>query len=181
MRVRNGLWAVLVLAAAATAGADDGVGLAAGDKVRLTPSSGRRFSAVVVDTEADTLVVRTSPDGAPTRVPLAGLRRVQVARGRRGHVMQGALIGFVPGFLFGAAVGYVLGCDDQGPHCSGATAPTLAGGAMVGGITAVAGGLVGLAVRGDRWVDVPGRAGPRVGGLVVPVRGGAAARLALSF
>jgi hypothetical protein len=181
MRMRNGLWAVLVLAAATAAAADEAAAVAAGDKVRLAPAGGRRFSAVVVEAEGDTLMVRTSPDGPPTRVPLAGLRRLEVARGRRGHVLQGTLIGFVPGFLFGAYVGNVLGCDDQGPHCSDPGA-ALAGGAMVGGITAVAGGLVGLAVRGDRWQDVAvARPRARVGVSVLPVPGGRGARIGLSF
>jgi hypothetical protein len=181
MRMRIGLWAVLVLAGSTAAGADEAAGVAAGDKVRLTPADGRRFSAVVVETEPDALVVRTGPQAAPTRVPLAGLQRVQVARGRRGHVKEGALIGFVPGFLFGAVIGHVLGCDDQGPNCSGATRATLAAGTMVGGITAAAGGLVGLAVRTDRWVDAA-PSPPRVQGVILPLPGGgAAASVAVSF
>ena len=180
MRMRNGVWAVLVLALAAAASAEDGPPVAAGDKVRLTPSDGRRFSAVVVETEPDALVVRTGPDAAPTRVPLAGLQRLQVARGRRGHFKQGALVGFVPGFAFGAYVGNLFGCDDQGPDCtSGGDALRL--GAITGALTGLAGGLVGLAIRSDRWVDVTGRPAPRVGAALVPVRGGAAARLAVSF
>src|SRR5215216_2586656 len=107
----------LVLTGLAAVAAADDARLAAGDKVRLTPSDGRRFAGTVVDFEGETLLVRTGPDAAVTRVPLADLQRLQVARGRRGHVKQGALIGFVPGFLFGAWVGAVVGCYDQGPDC----------------------------------------------------------------
>jgi hypothetical protein len=173
---------VLVLVGLATvAAADESRSVGAGDKVRLTLGE-RRFSAVVVEAEGDALVVRTGPDAAATRVPLADLTRLQRASGRRGHVKEGALIGFVPGFLFGAWVGGALGCDDQGPGCS-ALPTALAVGGVTGGATAVAGALIGLAVRGDRWVDVPvaRSAQPRTSVALVPVRGGAAARFALSF
>jgi hypothetical protein len=180
MRMQKRLLAALVLAAA-TAGADEARGIAAGDKVRLTPSSGRRFSAVVVEADGDALVVRTGPEAAPTRVPLAGLERMQVARGRRGHFKTGALIGFLPGFLFGGFVGGALGCDDQGPGCS-AGGDALRLGAITGGITGLAGGLVGLAIRTDRWQDVAAP-GPRarVGVSLLPTAGGAGARIGLSF
>lgn len=172
--------ALLLAGLATVAAADEARSVGAGDKVRMTLAH-RRFSAVVVDVEGEALVVRTGPDAAPTRVPLADLQRLEVAHGRRGHVKEGALIGFVPGFVFGAIVGNALGCDDQGADCTAVPA-ALATGAVAGGITAVAGGLVGLAVRSDRWVDVPATArATRIGAALVPLRGGAGVRLAVSF
>jgi hypothetical protein len=171
----------ILLAAAAPVAARDTASVRAGDKVRLTPSGVGRFKATVLEVQEDALVVRVG-EGAPQRIALSGLQRLEVARGRRGHVLQGALIGFLPGFAFGAYAGNALGCDDQGPDCTDVGA-AIAGGLMCGGITAVAGGLVGLAVRGDRWekMPLPARHGANIGAAVVPVPKGVGARLTLSF
>jgi hypothetical protein len=179
--------AIVLLAAATAARASNDpapAGLAAGQKARLTPAgTGQgRFTGIVVEVQPDALLVRRKADAPPERVLLGGLSRLEVARGRRGHFPQGALIGFVPGFLLGAYAGQVLGCDDQGPDCTAADSAA-AGGLMLGGLTGLAGGLVGLAIRTDKWarVPIPGSGQARLGAVVVPVRGGVAARLALSF
>jgi hypothetical protein len=175
----------MALLAAAPVVAQDTASLAAGEKVRLTAARAgtARFTAVVVEVEPDALVVRTARDAPARRVPLADLARLEAARGRRGHLKEGALIGFVPGFAFGAYVGHVFGCDDQPSDCT-ALGDALALGAITGGITAAAGGLIGLAIRTDRWQRVPlgppGRTA-RVAASVMPVRGGLAGGLALSF
>ena len=171
------------VALAAPAGAQDSRHPVSGDKVRLKHPGSGRFAATVLEVHPDALVVRTTPDGPPQRIALSGLRRLEVARGRRGHVLQGAAIGFLPGFVLGAYAGNALGCDDQGPYCTDVAAAA-ATGLMLGGITAVAGGLVGLAIRGDRWekVELPaGRTGPQVGAALAPVPRGVAGRLTLSF
>ena len=172
---------LVLLAAAVPAAAGDVASVALGDKVRLTHPGAGRFQATVLDVQPGALVVRVG-EGAPRRIELSGLQRLEVARGRRGHVLQGALIGFLPGFLFGAYAGNALGCDDQGPDCTDVGA-AVAVGLMCGGITAVAGGLVGLAVRGDRWekVALPGARAPRIGAAVVPVPKGVGAGVTLSF
>lgn len=173
---------LLLLFVAAVPAAAQTATVAAGDKVRVTAASASgRFKATVLEVRPDALVVRIG-EGAPQRIDLSGVQRLEVARGRRGHVLQGALIGFLPGFAFGAYAGNVLGCDDQGPDCTDVGA-AVAGGLMVGGITAVAGGLVGLAVRSDRWekVALAGGRGPKIGAAVAPLPKGVGARLTVSF
>jgi hypothetical protein len=172
----------LLLAAALPAAAETPATVGAGDKVRVTAAAASgRFKATVLEVQPDALVVRVG-DGAPQRIELSGLRRLEVARGRRGHVLQGALIGFLPGFVLGAYTGNALGCDDQGPDCTDVGAAAAVG-LMFGGVTAVAGGLVGLAVRGDRWkrVELPATRGPKIGVALTPLRGGVAARASVSF
>jgi hypothetical protein len=173
---------LMLLAGAIPAAAQDAGPLAGGDKVRVTRTGAGRFQATVLEVQPGALLVRIG-EGGPQRIELSGLQRLEVARGRRGHVLQGALIGFLPGFALGAYAGNALGCDDQGPDCTDVGA-AVAAGLMLGGVTAVAGGLVGLAVRGDRWkkVDLPaGRTGPQVGAALAPVPRGVGARVTLSF
>jgi hypothetical protein len=172
----------VLLAAAVPVAAQEPAHVSTGDKVRLTPTGAGRFKATVLDVQPDALVVRLG-EGAPRRIALSGLSRLEVARGRRGHVLQGALIGFLPGFVLGAYAGNALGCDDQGADCTDVGA-AVAGGLMAGGVTALAGGLVGLAVRGDRWqkVELPaGRTAPKVAAALAPLPGGVGARITLSF
>jgi hypothetical protein len=172
---------LLALTAAPARAEDGGTTLATGDKVRLTPAGASRFKATVLEVQPDALIVRVGA-GEPQRIALSGLKRLEVARGRKGHVLQGAFIGFLPGFVLGAYAGNVIGCDDQGPDCTDVGA-AVATGLMLGGISAAAGGLVGLAVRGDRWekVELASGAGTRVGAAVVPVPRGVGARITLSF
>ena len=172
---------LLMAAGAGSADAGETANVATGDKVRLTPAGSGHFQATVLEVEPDALVVRIG-SGQPQRIPTSGLKRLEVARGRKGHVLQGALIGFVPGFAFGAYIGHVIGCDEQGPNCTDIGAAVGAG-LILGGISAAAGGLVGLAVRGDRWqrVDLPAGRGPQVGAALAPVPKGVGARLTLSF
>ncbi|HET8648198.1 MAG TPA: hypothetical protein VFO85_22065 [Vicinamibacteria bacterium] len=160
-------------------------GVSGGDKVRLTwaGQDGSRLVATVLETGPGALVVRPRGGGPPLQVELDRLQRLEVARGRRGHFKEGALIGFLPGFAFGAHVGNVLGCDDQGSDCTAIDAALVVG-AITGSITAVAGGLVGLAIRSDRWKELPvpgARGRARLGAALVPLRGGAAAGVTLSF
>lgn len=172
----------ILMVAAVPAAAQTRAPLSTGDTVRFTQAGAGRFRATVLEVQPGALVVRVG-EGAPRQIVLSGLERLEVARGRRGHVLQGAAIGFLPGFAFGAYAGNVLGCDDQGPDCTNVGA-AVATGLMAGGVTAVAGGLVGLAIRGDRWEKVAlpaGRTGPQIGGAVVPVPRGVAGRLTLSF
>jgi hypothetical protein len=179
--MRLGFLIVGVLAAVPAA-AQDSPSVATGDKVRLTPSGAGRFQATVLEVQPDALVVRLG-SGVPQRIPTSGLKRLEVARGRRGHVLQGALIGFVPGFAFGAYAGRALDCSDQGSDCTELDA-AVATGLMLGGLSAAVGGLVGLAVRGDRWQKVElsaSRPGPRIGAALAPVPRGMGARVTLSF
>jgi hypothetical protein len=184
--MKNTMLAVLLLASAAgPAGAGDSPpAMKAGEKVRLTPADpgSRRLTGTVLEVQPDALVIKFKRNGQFERVPFSALGRLEVARGRRGHSQAGALVGLVPGFAFGYLLGSVVGCIDQGSNCNGFGAG-LVGGAYVGGVTALAGGLIGLAIRTDRWNEVPLPSGrsARLGAAVVPLRRGVAAGLTLSF
>lgn len=176
--------ALLLLASAAgRAGADD-IGVTAGEKVRLSQAApgSRRLTGRVLEVQPDALVIKIERSGASERVLISGLARLEVADGRRGHFKTGAFAGLVPGFAFGFLVGSVLGCDDLAGGCSG-SGPDLYRGTKWGSVTALAGGLVGLAIRTDRWNELPLPSGrsARLGAAIVPVRRGVAAGLTLSF
>ena len=178
--------AVLLLASAAgAAGADDRpLAVKAGEKVRLTPtdSASRCLTGTVLEVQPDALIIKFKWSGESRRVPFSALGRLEVADGRHGHFKAGALVGFVPGFALGYLVGSAISCYEHGSDCSG-LGPGLGLGTIWGGVTALAGGLVGLAIRTDRWhgVTLPTGRTARMEAAIVPTRGGLAARLAVSF
>jgi hypothetical protein len=174
----------ILLAAAVPAFPQADPVVASGDKVRfiVAGSNFRHLGATVMEVQPDALVVRTSAGEQPRRIALSGVSRLEVARGRRSNFGKGFLIGFIPGAAFGAVAGAGLSCGDGATNCASAGG-ALVGAAVVGATTGLLGGLIGHAVRTDRWVPVPtqprGRA--RLGGAVIPARGGVGARLSVTF
>jgi hypothetical protein len=138
------------LVAAPPLGAEDLV--SAGERVRFRAVGlgGGRQHGTVVAQDATALVISLTAGADPIRVPLDAFERLEVARGQRRHFWTGAAVGFVPGFAYGFFVGWILGCDDQGPDCTAYDA-AFATGAILGAGTALAGGLVGLLFKSDRW------------------------------
>lgn len=181
-----GLAALLMASTASVvAGADEvasATTVSPGDKVRLTPSGrGGRFTAMIIEVEPEAVVVRRKPGAAPLRVPLKSLQLLEVTRGQRGHAGEGALIGAVPGFVFGFLASG-LACIDAERPCWGIDEGIFAG-VLLGGLTAAAGALVGATFHTDRWtpVSLPAPRSPRVSARIVPVRGGVAAGVVLTF
>ena len=109
-----------VTAASAVEAQETPPDVAAGDKVRLTRAGWgqQRFTATVVEVQRDVLLIRTEPKGPPRSVSLAGLAKLEVARGKRNYSAAGALIGAVPGFLLGLWAGG-MSCFDAERPCSG--------------------------------------------------------------
>lgn len=93
-----------------------------------------------------TLVLSRGP--ARITLPLAGITRVEVSRGRKPSIVGG-----VVGFLVGAVAGGALACaanrDDYGVFCGGQDDSKVILGAAVGGV--VGAGAGALLFRRERW------------------------------
>ena len=161
--------------------------LAPGERVRLwlldsekPAGSRKKLTGTIESTSPGTIELRPQKaPAAPITLKLSQIDKLEVARGTRRRWPEGAAIGFVPGALFGGAVGYVLSCDADPPEsCSLGSA--LVGGLVVGAGTAGVGALIGLAVKADRWVEVPTRK-PQVKLTLLPARSGFRASLSVQF
>jgi hypothetical protein len=131
------------------------------DAVQLTPATRLRVSAASPLTQVQTGTYRAltdtalvlSGDTAQVTIPLAGITRVELSRGRKPNVAAG-----IVGFLLGAAAGGALGCaanrDDYGVYCGGQDDTKVIAGAALGGI---AGATLGaLLFRREQWAVVDG-------------------------
>ena len=154
--------------------------LVPGDLVRVEVAGNRQtLKSTIESVTADELVLRPAGAGAPLRLSLQQLDRLEVARGRRSQWRRGAIIGFVPGALFFGLLGGVAPCIDRSDPCfDGEWATT---GALIGGgLTASVGALVGLAFKTDRWVRVhDGKT--RASLTLAPTEGGMRVGLSVSF
>lgn len=136
----------------------------------------------VVHVVPDTMVVQRDPAAPALRVALADLQRMDVSLGRRtalGGFGHGVLVGAGVGAAIGVASGLASGDDDPGGwFAMSAEQKALGGGILAGGAGGLIGGIVGLAVRGERWerAAIPGA---RVS--VAPAGRGVAVRIAGAF
>ena len=129
-----------------------------GTRVRiLAPSTADTLiigTVTAVDSAA--LLLSADVDTAGVHVPLAHIRRLEVAQAPHDRRRQDGLVGLV----LGAVAGYALmasGCS-RGPECDDMRAVGVVGGAAVGMLL---GNLFGRG-GGDRWRTVPvfSRGGP---------------------
>ena len=101
---------------------------------------------------ADTLVLDT------TECPLASVTHLDVSRGQKSHARLGAVIGFLTGALSGAVIGFSLGDDPPlfgEPFPFSARNKAAIGFLLGGGGGAIIGALIGKAVHGEQWEEVP--------------------------
>lgn len=123
-------------------GSPDGPAVDPGDRVRVTSPALTEglLTGTMVAVESDTLVVRASPDSAPTRVPIASITRLEMGTDEGSRWARGIGIGFA----VGAAIGALYGAVRAGTGDGGIDLPTSH--AMgLGGLIAGAGGAVGAA------------------------------------
>src|SRR5262245_47512580 len=158
-RTSVGCIAGLLAAAPGLARGDDridGVGpVVVGSRVRLQAPSvlEGRIEGLVLDADDHVLLVG-SDHGPPLRIPRDAVARLEVSTGRRGHAVQGTLIG-------GAIGGLAFGVIDEDEYCVEYYDPTetcpnraqMIGIGIIGG--AAWGLLIGHLVKGDRWSKVP--------------------------
>jgi hypothetical protein len=151
--------AVVLAAASGIAKADEPIDtlgpVVVGSRVRLLAPSvvADRIEGLVLDIDDDALLVG-SDHAPPVRVPRDAVARLEVSTGRRGHALQGMVIG-------GAASGLLFGVIDQQEYCAEYYDPLdkcpsraeMVGIGVFGG--AVWGLLIGHLMKGDRWSAVP--------------------------
>lgn len=169
-------WRATLAAAALLAGAraDAQTPVGAGiDTVPLLPGARVRVSAPALGPQpgvfrfaairSDTLFLRPAKGNAvdSTRVPLAGVTRVEASRGWRQRALVGAGIGAAIGALAGAIIGHNasesarIPCNDCAPNSRAFTA--FVWGAQGAGYAAGAGVLIARFGIGERWEVVAGR------------------------
>jgi hypothetical protein len=155
-----------------------------GQRVKVrSPAVAGEF--IVRSSSSDTLVLGTMTGNETYSVPTESITRLAVNAGPRSRsAALGRGLGF--GFLAGAAVGAMLGYADGDDECAegdwcildlSAGDKAVVGGAVIGGLGAAIGALVGAFYPGERWERVPVRrvaAGPGPGG-------GFAAAVSLAF
>ncbi len=195
IRRRPGLRPIrtLVLAAALWVSAAGGLraqrpaSVQPGERVRVTAAELHRRIGRVVAVRADTLVFQARGADEPVSLPIPGVSRLEVARGRHSP-FRGALIGTGAGALagYGAAAAMVAGQEAcRVSDCL--TGRDIAAFFVWAGATAV--GAVGgalIAADTERWVSVPLASLAPAGAVTLPagvpdgalvrVRGSAAAR-----
>jgi hypothetical protein len=131
--------------------------VAAGDRVRVS-----RLGTVppvvctVLALKADTLVLDAEDRVATLEVPLSLVKKVEVSRGQKSNAGSGAL----KGGLIGAGIGAVLGGaawlgSDSDDFIKIGPEAVAVGAAVLGGVGAFAGLLIGAATVSDRWEEVP--------------------------
>ncbi len=142
-------------------------GLGAGARVRVTSPRDdlKRHVGTIGDVRGDSIVVGFR--GSSRTIALANVTALEISTGRRRQVFRDAALGLGIGALTGAALGAVTYKEPDFFINSAATAAA-AGGILLGTVGLVAGGLVGLEHRTDRWepVRLPGRA------TIAPTRSG---------
>ena len=153
-----------------------------GQRVKVR-SPDARGVFVVQSAAADTLVLAAS-SGETRAVPIASISQFEVSAGERtrlGGFARGA--GF--GLLIGAGVGGAWGLADGDDDCAeaswcfiefSAAEKAMLGGAVLGSLGAIIGGVFGVANPGEHWRRVPLR---RVA--VAPSSGGFAAVVSLEL
>jgi len=141
-----------------------------GDRIRYRIGTEEIAKAVVLETDPEWLRVEDKR-GAGYRLDKSALQSLAVVRGKRRHVWQGAVIGFLPAAAFGAFAAGVS-CDADSP-CN--VAPFAL---VVGGMGAALGAGVGALIKTDHWEEAPVS---RVRFAIAPARGGVRAAVTLSF
>ncbi len=173
MMTRRAILAVLFsLASAGPLVAQDRAAVSPGDRVRVTSGSIPRTNGVVLETNPDTLVLRSGDETIYTA--WADVRTLHVAEGgsRGRSAFKYGRIGLAAGAAAGMAAGLVAYDDDpdDGPCiliCSPAHAGVIAGAAL-GVVGGALGSLAGAAFPEERWrpvrAPVTDTASPAAGG-----------------
>ncbi len=126
--------------------------LASGDTVRVSVGTAR-ITGTLIRLETESLFVRTEEVPEGQLIPVVGLTRLEVARGRKSSSGKGALIGLAIGGALGALAGLEFcGGGDETCYSQG---EFIAVGAFAGVLPgALIGAVAGYTVRGTRWVRI---------------------------
>jgi hypothetical protein len=107
--------------------------------------------------DSDTLRL-VSRDGGGDAVATPRIRALQVSSGRRSNTGRGAMIGGIVGATLGLGLGIAASSDNCTGFCPApdiGAREVVAATAILGGIGAGIGALIGATSQRDRWVEVP--------------------------
>lgn len=152
-----------------------------GSRIRVTsPMLGdARRIGTVVTFHTDTLVFQPAGSRDSVAIPASALTRLEVSAGRRRPILKGMGIGFLVGAATGVILGFASGDSENGWWDWTAEQKAGIGGAVLGSVGAVAGGVIGATRVTERWARISlGSAETGVGplptgrgvGLVITVR-----------
>lgn len=136
------LFVTVVVLGTVQLSAQDGADLQ-GARVRVKTTVAGRLVGVVANSDANSLVIQTSPRGGVTRVPRDDVVSLEVSRGLRRHTVRG-LVGGAVAWVAVVGLHAAFGALDE----SGVGEPL-----FIGGMVA-AGGLVGTLIKAERWERV---------------------------
>jgi hypothetical protein len=139
------LSALLLIAVAADAAAQPGAQLSRGQRVRITDDAGQHEGTVAAVTNE---TIGLSSNGRNQTIALAGVRRIEVSRGRESKWKKYAVRGAIIAGAIGA-VSLALQHDQVGDNGS-SVGKAVALGAWSGGLF---GGLIGGAIGATRSAD----------------------------
>jgi len=147
------LGAIAVLLSPVVAWSQDDVSILAGSRLRVTEREGRhdRYLGTVGAMSRDSVVVRIDKSGRRAPFAWAGLSRIEVGKGKKGHTAVGAGIGLVAGVVVGGLIGAVTtNSDTDMEDWSNA----LAGAGIGAALGMIIGGVIGARHETERWSDV---------------------------
>ncbi len=123
-------------------------------KIKISRPSRKiaRVVGTVVAANADTLFLRIDKQVEPLKVPLSSLKKIEVSRGKKSRAGKGALIGFLIGFATAEAFCAHIRYEDSGTMGANPWDCGLVIGGPAGGVI---GAVMGAAINGGRWEEVP--------------------------
>ncbi len=136
--------------------------VAPGDRVRVTAPGiqSQRFVGTVIETGADTCLLKVEGRPAPLPLALAAVTQLEVSRGQANKGKTGAIIGGAVGAGIGVAViisSYEEDCSSQllSDLCEFGNAMALLSPLALGVAGAVLGNVIGKSIESERWEEVP--------------------------
>ncbi len=159
--------------------------LAPGDRIRVVARRALNpplREGTVLAVGADSLVLRLQPRGDSVVMQMAQVTSLEVSRGWRSNTRKGLTIGAVSGVVLGAVAGAATykPCVSQCYIDFGA-GPSVAGGALLGGLVGLAmGSVIGSLRQSEQWARVPLRTAGHLSA-VPDSRGGATVSFAMRF
>lgn len=126
-----------------------------GSRIRITElgtSRSQSRSGTVFTIGADTVVLNLDSGGERVPFALAGMSRIEVSRGRKGHIAAGVGLGFIGG----AGTGALVGALAAPPSSSDVNLNVPLGAAFGAGIGMLVGAGIGAFWwKTERWEAVP--------------------------
>ncbi len=136
--------------------------VAPGDRVRVTAPEiqSQRFVGTVIETGADTCLLKVEGRPAPLPLALAAVTQLEVSRGQANKGKTGAIIGGAVGAGIGVAViisSYEEDCGSQflSDLCETSNVLAVASPLVLGVAGALLGNVIGRSIKSERWEEVP--------------------------